>query len=81
MASEPDEVVVCARSPDEMRLVKLPDPLAVPTPDPLSFRLPGGGTGQVHALQTTLPGATGAGAAVTLRIPLGARKSDRALSQ
>ncbi|MEG8026830.1 hypothetical protein [Sphingomonas aerolata] len=37
----------------------------------MTFRLPGGGTGKVHAVQSTLPGATGSGAVVTLRIPFG----------
>ncbi|MDY0965903.1 MULTISPECIES: hypothetical protein [Sphingomonas] len=64
------EIVVCAR-PTDQRLARLPTP-PVSSPDaPMTFRLPGGGTGNVHAVQSTLPGATGSGAVVTLRIPFG----------
>ncbi len=64
------EIVVCAR-PTDQRLAKLPEPVQPPPFDPLSFRLPGGGTGNVHAIRTQLPGASGQGAAVTLKIPFG----------
>ena len=64
------EIVVCGR-PTDQRLARLPTP-PVNAPDaPMTFRLPGGGTGKVHAVQSTLPGATGSGAVVTLRIPFG----------
>ncbi len=46
----------------------------VPRGDPLSFRLPGGGTRNVHAIASELPGARGQGMAVTLRIPFGKGK-------
>ena len=69
--TDPDgEIVVCAR-PTEQRLAKLPEPAQPPPFDPLSFRLPGGGTGNVHAIRTQLPGASGQGAAITLKIPFG----------
>lgn len=68
-----DEILVCGRQEDR-RLAKLPEPVRRAPEDAMTFRLPGGGTGNVHAIQTTLPGATGSGAAVTLRIPFGKRK-------
>ncbi len=72
--SETGEVVVCARREDEQRLKPL---LPLPVrekPDPLAFRLPGGGKARVRAIQTELPGATGQGAAITVSIPLGRKK-------
>lgn len=67
--SDPDgEIVVCAR-PTDQRLAELPEPLQPVRGDPLSFRLPGGGTGNIHAVRTELPGGIGQGAAVTLKIP------------
>ena len=63
-------IVVCAR-PADQRLPALPPPDGAPHGDPLAFRLPGGGTGNVHAIRTELPGAIGQGGAVTLRIPFG----------
>ena len=68
-----EDIVVCAR-PTDQRLVPLAEPMRPPRGDPLSFRLPGGGTGNVHAIQTALPGASGQGGAVTLRIPFGKGK-------
>ncbi|QCB43567.1 hypothetical protein E5673_16140 [Sphingomonas sp. PAMC26645] len=74
--TDPDgEIVVCARSTDQ-RLATLPAPVQPPRGDPLSFRLPDGGTGNVHAIRTQLPGASGQGAAVTLKIPLGKGRRD-----
>lgn len=70
------EVVVCARRNEDQRLAKLPERAGPEPLDPLSFRLPGGGKGNVHAIQTELPGAIGQGAAVTLTIPFGKRKKD-----
>jgi hypothetical protein len=69
--TDPDgEIVVCARSSDQ-RLATLAEPVQPPRGDPLSFRLPGGGKGNVHAIRTELPGAIGQGAAVTLKMPFG----------
>ena len=69
--ADPDgEIVVCAR-PTDQRLATLAEPVQPPRSDPLSFRLPGGGRGNVHAIRTELPGASGQGVAVTLRIPFG----------
>ncbi|WP_332800790.1 hypothetical protein [Sphingomonas sp. PB2P12] len=68
-----EDIVVCAR-PTDQRLIPLAEPIRPLRGDPLSFRLPGGGTGNVHAIQTALPGANGQGAAVTLRIPFGKGK-------
>lgn len=65
-----EEIVVCAR-PTDQRLAPLPQPTQPPRGDPLSFRLPGGGSGNIHAIRTELPGAIGQGAAVTLKIPFG----------
>jgi hypothetical protein len=42
----------------------------------MTFRLPGGGTGNVHAVRTELPGAIGQGVAVTLKIPFGKGKRE-----
>ena len=70
------EVVVCARREAGQRLGELSGPPEPPPLDPLSFRLPGGGKGNVHAIQTELPGAIGQGAAVTLTIPFGKRRKD-----
>ncbi|SFO25124.1 hypothetical protein SAMN05428984_2952 [Sphingomonas sp. OK281] len=67
------EIVVCAR-PTDRRRATIPEPVRSPCGDPLSFRLPGGGTGNVHAIRTELPGASGQGAAVTLKMPFGKRK-------
>ena len=64
------EIVVCAR-PTDQRPAKLPQPVQPPPFDPLSFRLPGGGKGNVHAIRTELPGAVGQGGAVTLKMPFG----------
>ena len=69
------EIVVCAR-PTDQRLAKLPEPVQPPPFDPLSFRLPGGGKGNVHAIRTELPGAVGQGGAVTLKMPFGRGKRE-----
>ncbi len=66
------EIVVCGH-PTDQRLAKLPERYVKPRGDPMTFQLPGGGTGNVHAVQTTLPGATGSGLVVALKIPLGTR--------
>ena len=70
-----EEIVVCAR-PTDQRMAPLPEPTEPPRGDPLSFRLPGGGQGNVHAIRTELPGGIGQGAAVTLKIPFGKGKRD-----
>ncbi len=69
------EIVVCAR-PTDQRLAKLPEPVQPPPFDPLSFRLPGGGKGNVHAIRTELPGVVGQGGAVTLKMPFGRGKRE-----
>lgn len=68
-----DEIIVCGR-PDDQRLGRLPEPQRRAPEAPLTFRLPGGGQGNVHAVQSTLPGATGSGAVVSLRFPFGRSK-------
>lgn len=74
--TDPDgEIIVCARSIDQ-RLATLSAPVQPPRGDPLSFRLPGGGKGNVHAIRTQLPGASGQGAAVTLKMPFGKEKRE-----
>jgi hypothetical protein len=74
--TDPDgEIVVCARSSDQ-RLATLVEPVQPSPGDPLSFRLPGGGKGNVHAIRTQLPGASGQGAAVTLKLPFGNGKRE-----
>lgn len=68
------EIIVCGRAPESRRLETLPDRPSRSPPEPLTFRLPGGGTGNVHAVQSNLPGATGPGAVVSLKIPFGKKK-------
>lgn len=69
------EIVVCAR-PTDQRLAQVPEPVQPPRGNPLSFRLPGGGKGKVHAIRTELPGGVGQGAAVTLKMPFGKGKRE-----
>lgn len=69
------EIVVCAR-PVDQRLEPLPDPPRHAPEEAMTFRLPGGGTGNVHAIQTGLPGAVGRGMAVTLTVPLKKKKRE-----
>ncbi|HXH14661.1 MAG TPA: hypothetical protein VNJ10_00840 [Sphingomonas sp.] len=71
--SDSGETVVCAR-PTDQRVDPLPEPVVAARGDPLSFRLPGGGKGNVHAIRTELPGGIGQGAAVTLKMPFGKGK-------
>lgn len=73
--AEGGEIVVCGRAPDTHRLGTLPERPSRAAQEPLSFRLPGGGTGNVHAVQNTLPGASGPGAVTTLRIPFGKKRA------
>ena len=68
------EIIVCGRRPENQRLAKLPEADKPAPSDPLSFRLPGGGKGNVHAIQSTVGGFTGQGAAVTLTFPFGKGK-------
>jgi hypothetical protein len=65
-----NDVVVCGH-PDDQRIRPLaPPPAPAGPPDgPLSFRLPGGGSGKLRAITSELPGARGSGAAVTVKIP------------
>lgn len=71
-----EDIVVCAHHQDAPRLTRVEERPPRPLSGALTFRLPGGGTGNVHAIQTYLPGASGSGAAVTLRIPLGKRAKE-----
>ncbi|BCA62139.1 hypothetical protein HMP09_1373 [Sphingomonas sp. HMP9] len=72
--TDPDgEVIVCAH-PSDQRLATLVVQVQPPRGDPLSFRLPGSGTGNLHAIRTELPGAIGQGVAVTFKIPFGKGK-------
>lgn len=66
-------IVVCGRLTDQRLhpLPRLPDTKPF---DPAGFRLPGGGTGRIHAIQSELPGAVGQGVAVTLTVPFGRAK-------
>lgn len=68
------DIVVCGRQQNGPRLERLPDRDRGALPDDVSFRLPGGGKADLHALQSTLPGGTGQGAAVTFSIPFGKKK-------
>lgn len=71
-AGSSDEVVVCGRPGDQgQRLRPLPPYRSGATRDPLGFRLPGGGTGNVHPFRKDLPSASGQGIAVSLRLPFG----------
>jgi hypothetical protein len=73
---EDGEIVVCARPIESQRLTRLRDDVVAAPPDPLSFRVPGGGTGRFHAIQSNVGGFTGPGVAITVRIPLGRKKKD-----
>lgn len=70
-SNEDGEITVCARRAESPRLTRLLPPAGVTPSDPLAFRLPGGGKGRLRAIQSTLPGGTGQGAAVTLTLPFG----------
>ena len=72
--SEDGEIVVCGRRTEDQRLAKLPEADETAPSDPLSFRLPGGGKGRIHAIQSNVGGFTGQGAAVTLTFPFGKGK-------
>ncbi len=67
-------VIVCGRRRDADRLTPLPAPAPGQHPDPLAFRLPGGGSGRVAAFQREFSGAISQGVAVTVAIPLGRRR-------
>lgn len=69
------EIVVCGR-PTDQRLARVAEPTQTPRDDPLTFRLPGGGKGNVHAIRSELPGANGQGVAVTFKIPFGKGKRE-----
>lgn len=69
------EVVVCARPGESPhRLKPLPPRPGDPPRAPLGFRLPGGGEGRLHAVQSNLLGASGQGLAITAKIPLGRKR-------
>lgn len=60
------EVVVCgARATD--RMATLPE--VVEPPIRAQIGLGGGATATLHGIQSNLPGGTGSGAAVTIRVP------------
>ena len=65
------DVIVCARRRDADRLGTLPPLPDREAADPMTFRLPGAGTGRVHAFQRDLQGASSQGVALTMTIPLG----------
>ena len=71
VAGGPGEIVVCGSRSQEQRLGPIAVPEPEPADDPLSFRLPGGGKLNAHAMQRTVGGFTGQGAAITLTIPFG----------
>ena len=69
-----DEIVVCAnRDPSQFRLAD-PGPRYAPKPVRADFKLPGGGKGEVRAVQRGVGGVSVPSAMVTLTIPLGAKK-------
>ena len=70
-AEDEGDIVVCGRPEERPRLARLPVPVRRSLEDAASFRLPGGGRGNVHAIQTQLPGAVGRGGAITLGLPFG----------
>jgi hypothetical protein len=72
--SEGGEIIVCGRRSEDQRLAKLPETDKAEPSDRLSFRLPGGGKGNIHAFQSNVGGFTGQGVAVTLKIPFGKGK-------
>jgi hypothetical protein len=69
------EIVVCGRKGSDQRLEKLPERYADHADRPLSFMLPGGANGNVHAFQNNLPGATSQGVAVSITLPFGRKKA------
>ena len=75
-ADDGDDVVVCGRKSDPPRLVRLPEEKPRSAADMMTFRLPGHATGNVHGIQSELPGGAGQGAAVSIRIPFGKGKKD-----
>ncbi len=64
----PEDIVVCARRQTN-RLQPLPDKPGPPDLPPMTVRLPGGGTANFHAADTSLPGGHGSAAVVTLKVP------------
>ena len=62
------DIVVCARR-HANRLDPLPDKPGPPDLPPMTMRLPGGGTINLHAAETDLPGGHGSAAVVTLKMP------------
>ena len=67
------EVVVCGR-PNDQRLRPLPALPETKHVDPATFRL-AGGTVNLHAIHTALPGAEEQGVAATLTVPFGKPKA------
>ena len=62
------DIIVCARRHAD-RLGSLPDKPGPPDLPPMTVRLPGGGTANLHAADTDLPGAHGSAAVVTVKMP------------
>ena len=62
------DIVVCARRHAD-RLEPLPDRPGPPDLPPMTVRLPGGGTANLHAADTDLPGGHGSAAVVTVKVP------------
>lgn len=65
---DPTDIVVCARRHTD-RLGSLPDKPGPPDLPPATVRLPGGGTANLHAADTSLPGGHGSAAVVTVKVP------------
>lgn len=68
-----EEVVICGTT-EQPRANLQPRPEFDDKKIGPRIRLPGGGEGSVHLIQSTLPGATGQGAAVTVKFPFGKGK-------
>jgi hypothetical protein len=65
-----DTITVCG-NPNGSRLPTLDEARWAEKPIRPDFRLPGGGSGTVQAMQRDLPGARGVGVMATATIPLG----------
>lgn len=67
------EVTICAAGPAQFRLPG-PDSRFEPQPLRPSFSFPGGGSGEIQAVQRGVGGVSVPSAMVTLRIPLARKK-------
>lgn len=70
----PDEITVCGNSDQSQFRLRPLAPRYEQQPFRPNFKLPGGGTGTVEAVQRGIGGVSVPSAMVTLRIPLGAPK-------